>query len=92
MPFICVGIASLFIIYQWLAFNQYLPFYFISLRLDHFIPTVMNGVALNWAIVVGVVGLLYAISGFFILKEETGQPYKIGMFGFYLFYCILLIL
>ena len=82
MPFICVGIASLFIIYQWLAFNQYLPFYFISLRLNHFIPTVMNGVALNWAIVVGVVGLLYAISGFFILKEETGQPYKIGMFVF----------
>lgn len=92
MPFICVGIASLFIIYQWIAFNQFLPFYFISLRLEHFIPTVMNGVALNWAVIIGVVGLLYTISGFFILKEEVGKPYKLGMLGFYIFYCFLLII
>lgn len=92
MLFIFVGIASLFIIYQWVAFNQLLPFYFVSMRLEHFIPTVMNGVALHWAIVVGLVGLFYAISGLFILKEQAGQPYKLGMLGFYIFYCVLLVL
>lgn len=92
MPFIFVGLLSLFILYQWLTFNYFIDLPFLSMKLDHFIATTLNYVALHWAIVVAIMGVFYSIAGLVALKNEAGKPYKIGMLVFYIFYCFLLIL
>lgn len=92
MPFIFVGLLSLFILYQWLTFNYFIDLPFLSMKLDHFIATTLNYVALQWAIIVAITGILYAIVGLAALKDEAGKPYKIGVLGYYIFYCFLLIL
>ena len=92
MNFIIVGVCSLFTIYEFLAYYQFLSIPLINIGISNNYAVLLSALAYKWSIIIGICGIFYAILGYISFKDKPSIGLKIGVPVFYLVFSILLII
>lgn len=88
--FIVIIVASLFAIYQFLAFNNLDMYYFSIFKGHGFIFSLIKGMCIKWSIIIGIVGIIFGIIGLVSVSKKQEKGWGKSLLPITAFYIIYL--
>lgn len=91
MVFIFVGVLSLFILYEFIAYLGIVSIPLLHATIENSYLNVASLVAFKWSLLVAVIGLVYALAGYFTFRNEEKSVPKLGVAIFYFIFTVVLL-